>query len=82
MEDVQNRIEEFILGDLLFGDAARMPAPEDSLVSSGIVDSTGILEIIEFIEAEFGVTVDDTETIPENLDGVARLTEFVVRKMG
>ncbi len=81
MEDVQTRIAGFILSDLLFGDESRMPSPDESLVSSGIVDSTGILEIIEFIEAEFGVTVDDTETVPENLDGVARLADFVARKL-
>jgi acyl carrier protein len=81
MEDVQRRIEAFILDDLLFGDESRMPMPDDSLVESGVVDSTGILEIIEFLEAEFGVQVDDVETVPENLDGIARLTAFVSRKL-
>lgn len=82
MEDVQRRIEAFILDGLLLGDESRMPTAEDSLVETGVVDSTGILEIIEFLEAEFGVQVDDVETVPENLDGVARLTAFVTRKLG
>lgn len=78
--DVQARVETFILDNLLLGDEGRMPAPADSLIGSGVIDSTGILELIEFLEQEFGIQVDDTETIPDNLDGVDRIVAFVVRK--
>lgn len=80
MSRVQARIEEFILDSLLLGDDSRMPEPEESLVESGVIDSTGILELIEFLESEFGIQVEDSETVPANLDGVGRLTEFVNRK--
>jgi acyl carrier protein len=46
------------------------------------VDSTGVLEIIAFIQSEFGVTVEDDEILPENLDGVAKIAEYVGRKRG
>lgn len=82
MKDVKGRIEEFILNSLLLGDESGMPAPADSLVESGVIDSTGILELIEFLEAEFGVRVEDSETVPANLDGVDRLIAFVQRKAG
>ena len=80
--DVQARVETFILDNLLLGDEDRMPAPSDSLITTGVIDSTGILELIEFLEQEFGIEVDDTETVPENLDGVERITAFVTRKAG
>ncbi len=78
--DVQERVEKFILDNLLLGDDERMPAPADSLIGTGVIDSTGILELIEYLEQEFGIEVDDTETVPENLDGVSRITAFVQRK--
>ena len=80
MADIQGKIEQFILDDLLLGDNSRMPTPSDSLVETGVIDSTGILELIEFIEAEFDISVDETETVPENLDGIERLTAYVSRK--
>ena len=82
MDSVRERIEGFIRSDLLLGDDSRMPSPGESLVESGVVDSTGILELIEFIEDEFGVHVEDTETVPENLDGIDRLVAYVQRKSG
>jgi acyl carrier protein len=80
MADIRDRLEKFILEDLLLGDASRMPGPADSLVETGVIDSTGILELIEFLEQEFGVHVADDETTPQNLDGIARLEAFVDRK--
>lgn len=78
--DARQRIEGFILDSLLLGDASRMPGPSDSLIESGVVDSTGVLELIEFLEQEFGIHVDDAETVPANLDGIDRLVAFVQRK--
>ena len=80
MTDVQRTIEGFILDSLLLGDETRLPAPSESLVESGVIDSTGILELIEFLEAEFAISVAETETVPENLDGVANLVAYVGRK--
>ncbi|MBG6098201.1 acyl carrier protein [Nocardioides luteus] len=80
MADVQSTIEGFILDSLLLGDETRLPGPTESLVESGVIDSTGILELIEFLEAEFDISVDEAETVPENLDGVANLVAYVGRK--
>ena len=80
--DVQVRAEltEFIVTNYLFGDAIRVPRDEDSLVGEGIIDSTGILELIEFLESRFGIEVSEVETVPENLDSISSLTHFVVSK--
>jgi acyl carrier protein len=82
--DVEARIRaelsDFVVENFLFGDAERTPADNESLVDGGIVDSTGILEMIEFLESQFGIEVEDTETVPANLDSIASLTAFVLRK--
>lgn len=80
MDVVRERIERFVLDNLLLGDDSRMPAGKDSLIEHGVVDSTGILELIEFLEEEFGVRVEDIEALPENLDGIDRVTDYVLRK--
>ncbi|WP_315549299.1 acyl carrier protein [Microbacterium aurum] len=74
------RVETFIFENLVLGDRARMPAPTESLIESGVIDSTGVLELIEFLEDEFGITVEDSETVPENLDTIERVVAFVARK--
>lgn len=78
--DARDRISTFIVSNFLFGDESGAPAIDQSLLNSGIVDSTGILELIEFLESEFQITVGEAETTPDNLDSVARLSDFVVRK--
>lgn len=80
MADVADRIERFILDEMLFGDRTLLPGRSESLVECGVIDSTGILELIEFLESEFAITVDEAETVPENLDGVDRLVAYVQRK--
>jgi len=71
---------EFILANFLFGDSEKVPDDEDSLLQTGVVDSTGILELIEFLETEFNFQVLDNETVPENLDGIANVVRYVLRK--
>ena len=80
--DAQIRAElaEFIVTNYLFGDAARVPRDDDSLVEEGIIDSTGILELIKFIESHFLVEVSEAETVPENLGSISHLTEFIMSK--
>ncbi|UFU02391.1 hypothetical protein LQF12_12930 [Ruania suaedae] len=66
--------------NFLFGDTARMPEDTQSLLSSGVVDSTGVLELVEFLEDDLGVAVADQETVPANLDSIENIAQFVVRK--
>lgn len=81
MEDqVRSQIREFVVRNFLFGDAARLPDDADSLLAAGVVDSTGVLELVDFLETDLGVSVADDETVPANLDSIANLTQFVLRK--
>ena len=80
--DTQIRAEltEFIVMNYLFGDVTRVPRDDDALVEEGIIDSTGILELIEFLESNFGIEVSEAETIPQNLGSIVSLTNFVMSK--
>jgi len=58
------------------------PLPDDgSLLDRGVVDSTGVLELIGFLQDEFGIEVADSEMIPDNLDSIARIEAYVGRKL-
>ena len=78
-QDTRDRLGAFILEVFFLTDPARL-TDDVSLFDSGIVDSTGILDIILFIESEFGIDVLDHEAIPENLESIARVAAFVDRK--
>jgi acyl carrier protein len=77
--NVQQRIRQFILENFYVADPAEL-ADDASLIQGGWVDSTGMLEVITFLEAEFGLRVADTEMLPENLDSIERIAGFVARK--
>lgn len=55
-------------------------ADDDSFLRTGTIDSTGMLELISFVESEFNVQIDDDELVPENLDSVSNLVAFLARK--
>lgn len=78
---VKKIISDFIVSNFLFGDASKAPSEAESLIATGIVDSTGILELIGFIEENFGIKVGEDETVPKNLDSIANLTRFVGEKI-
>ena len=80
--DTQIRAEltEFIVTNLLLGEVSRAPRDENSLVDEGIIDSTGVLELIEFLESHFGIEVSEAEALPQNLGSISSLTEFVMSK--
>lgn len=75
-------IRAFIVESFLFADASAAPADGDSLIAAGIIDSTGVLELVAFIEDRFDVTVEDAEITPENLDSIEAISHFVEQKAG
>lgn len=58
-----------------------MPADDESLIEGGVVDSTGVLELIEFLEEAFGISVEETETVPQNLGSISGIESYVARKL-
>jgi acyl carrier protein len=79
---IQSELTEFIVASYLFGDVTRTPLDDDPLVESGIIDSTSVLELIDFLESHFGIQVTDAEIVPGNFGSISALTEFVERKRG
>jgi acyl carrier protein len=76
---VEAKVRGYILENLLFtSDAAQLPN-DASLLDKGIIDSTGVLEIVLFLEGEFGVKVQDNQMLPENFDSVNNIVNFVQR---
>jgi acyl carrier protein len=80
-DDVQHRVKEFISTNFYVSDPLLLE-PDAPLVENGVVDSTGILEVISFLETEFGVRIGDEEMLPQNLGTIARIAAFVARKRG
>jgi acyl carrier protein len=76
-----NSIRDFIVENFLFGEDNGF-TEETSFLESGMVDSTGILEIINFLEETYHIVVEDNELIPENLDSLKNLDRYLNTKLG
>lgn len=77
---MKNTIRQYILENLLFTDDETVLQDNESFLDGGIIDSTGVMEIILFIEDTFGIKVNDDEMLPVNLDSVDNLVTFIKRK--
>ena len=77
---LRSEIRQFVLDDLLMGDTASMLDDGESFLETGTIDSIGVLEVVMFLEHNFQLKVQDRELVPENLDSVNRLVQFVMRK--
>ena len=78
--ELVDTIRTYILENFLFTDDTSAVGLDDSLLDNGIVDSTGMMEIITFLEAELGVSVADEDMTPENLDSISSLVRYVERE--
>ncbi len=76
---IRERVRRFIVENFYVRDPAEL-ADDTSLITGGFVDSTGMLEVIAFLETEFGIRIGEQETIPENLESIGRIAAFVARK--
>lgn len=77
--DTKTRIRAFIVENFYVADDGGSLADDTSLIETGIVDSTGVLEVIAFLEQEFNLTIPDRDILPANLDSIARITAYVGR---
>jgi len=78
--DPRASVRAFIIENFLFGDAASMPDDKASLLDGGVLDSTGVLELVGFIEESWGIEMADSEIVPDNLDSVVKIAAFVMTK--
>lgn len=77
---IEERVGQFVVERFYVSDPSEL-RDDTLLVTTGIVDSTGMLEIIAFLEEEFGIRIRDDETVPENLESIRRIAAFLDRKL-
>ena len=78
---VEEQIKEFILKNLLYTNNGFPCSDEESFLDQGIIDSTGIMQLVIFVESNFNILIEDWEITPLNFDSVARLAGYVRSKM-
>ncbi len=80
MSELKTQIRDFIIENFLFGNANGLK-DDTSFLEEGIIDSTGVLELVTFLEENFEIQVEDEELIPENLDSIDNVTGYLEGKM-
>lgn len=78
--DFEREIHSFVLTNFLFGQSVDLQL-DDSLLGRGLIDSTGVLELVDFLEERYEIKVEDEEVIPGNLDSVRKVATYVARKL-
>ena len=81
MQTVNEELREFVVNNFLFGKDDQELSDGDSFLGKGIIDSTGVLELVTFLEEQYNIQVNDDEFIPENLDSIHALAGFLERKL-
>jgi acyl carrier protein len=79
--DVREKIRSYVADNLLFSSNGYQFDDNTSFLDEGIVDSTGVVELVLFLEESFGFSVEDNEIVPDNFDSVNRLTTYIQHKL-
>jgi acyl carrier protein len=79
MEQLNRDVRRFVVDNFLFGESCEL-SDSDSLLEKGVIDSTGVLELIAFLEEHYGIVVEDREVTPANLDSIGNLSHFIRHK--
>jgi acyl carrier protein len=77
--DIRKKLREFIKNNFLLGNDSNL-SDHDSFMEKGIVDSTGILEVVSFVEDNFNCKIADEDLLPENLDSINNLVKYVITR--
>jgi len=80
MSDLNERVRRFVVENFLFGEDEGLK-DDTSFLEEGVIDSTGILELVSFLEEEFNITIEDEELIPENLDSINYVVSYLQTKI-
>jgi acyl carrier protein len=77
---MEQTIREFLAANFFLGDNPSELGGSSSLIEAGVIDSTGVLELVGFLEEQFGIRIADEDLVPENLDSIDNIVGFVERK--
>lgn len=80
--ETERELRNFVVDNFLFGQADELFSNTDSFLEKGLIDSMGIMTLVEFVKDKFAIDVEDEELIPENWDSVQRIASFVQNKLG
>jgi acyl carrier protein len=78
---VLETVKAYIVENFLFGDERRI-GPGTDFLENGILDSTGVLELVGFLEERFGIRVEDDEVVPDNMNSLEKITLYILKKTG
>lgn len=78
--DLEHDVRTFVVENFLLGDGNDLISSQ-SLLDAGVIDSTGVLELVSFLERTYQIRIDDEDLVPENLDSIASIAQFVQRKL-
>ena len=79
--DVLETIKTYVVENFLFGDDRRI-GPATDFLENGILDSTGVLELVGFLEEKYGIRVEDEELVPGNMNSLEKITLYILKKTG
>lgn len=79
LKSIRKEIRQYVFENFILGEDEDL-SDDESFLETGLIDSTGILELITFVEETYDIEIEDEEMIPDNLDGIAKVADFVVRK--
>ena len=82
MTEIERAVREFIATNFVTAKAREDLGADESLMDAGVLDSTGVLELIGFLETHFNISVNDTDLTPDNLGTVSSIVTYVARKTG
>ena len=77
MSDIKAQVRKYILDNFLMGGDPQKVTDDVSFIEKGIIDSTGVLELVSFIQEAYNIRVEDAEMIPENLDSLQKIENYV-----
>jgi len=80
MNSLEN-VKAYIVENFLFGDDHRI-GPDTDFIENGILDSTGVLELVGFLEEKYGIRVEDDELVPDNLNSLEKIALYISKKTG
>ena len=78
--EIKEQVRQFVLDNFMMGRDAEELKDSGSLLEMNIIDSTGVLELVGFLEETFEITIEDDELIPENLDSLVKIENYIKRK--
>ena len=79
--EIERELRNFVIDNFLFGQADETFSNDDSFLEKGLIDSMGILTLVDFVKDKYTIVIEDDELIPENWDSVHRITRFVDNKL-